>query len=156
MEKISGILPSSARVASVDMKEAAPVRPGTPAFGRPEGASALRDAKIGQTAGRAAALSREQLDWRSKDMQNAATVRELSDRFFKGNQKSATDLKTDLQTDLRVEKVTDAEMNNVGAAGARPLVPERFGPDILDLTSSEVSTQPEGLHPRGSFVDVRA
>jgi hypothetical protein len=163
VDKISGILPSSARVASVDMKEAAPVRPGTPAFGRPEGASALRDAKLGQTAGRAAQLSREQLDWRSKDMQNAATVRELSDRFFKGNDKPAHD-----QT---IENVTEVEMNRGATASARPSRPAGFDIDALDRTTGSAAyagasaiessmdgaaSQPDGLHPPGSFIDVRA
>ncbi|CAN5468976.1 hypothetical protein BH10BDE1_BH10BDE1_25650 [soil metagenome] len=163
MDKISGILPSSARVTSVDMKEAGPVRPGTPNFGRPEGASALRDAKLGATAGRAAALSREQLDWRSKDMQNAAAVREISDRFFKGNEKTAHD-----QT---IENVTEVEMNRGATAAARPSTPSGFDIDALDRTTGsaayagasavenamdEATSQPDGLHARGSFIDVRA
>ena len=155
MEKISGILPSSSRVASVDLKESGPVRPGTPAFGRAEGASALRDAKIGQTAGRAAKLSQEQLDWRTKDMQNAATVRELSDKFFKGNMKSAID-----QT---VESITEKEMNIGPPAPGRASVPAGFNmpnisvmPTITTEPETEAVAQPEGLHPRGSFVDVRA
>lgn len=163
MDKISGILPSSSRVASVDMKEANPVRPGTPSFGRPEGASALRDAKLGTTASRAAGISREQLDWRSKDMQNAATVRELADNFFKGNQKSAND-----QT---IEKVTDFEMNRGSTGATKASKPTGFDIDALDRTTGsaayagasaiesamdETSSQPDGLHPRGSFIDVRA
>lgn len=151
MEKISGIIPSSARVASVDLKESGPVRPGTPGFGRPEGASALRDAKIGQTASRAAKLSQEQLDWRSKDMQNAATVRELSDRFFNGNKKSAVD-------DV-IEGITEKEMNAAPLAPARTSVPAGFNMPNVSLpmeTATEETSQPEGLHPRGSFVDVRA
>lgn len=147
MDKISGILPSSSRVAAVDMKESGPVRPGTPAFGRAEGASALRDAKVGQTASRAVKLREEQLDWRSKDMKNAATVRELSDRFFKGNDKSATE-----QT---VEHITENEMNTAPLAAARESRPAGF--DIAALeTAADEAPQPDGLHPRGSFIDVRA
>lgn len=139
MEKISGIIPSSSRVATVDLKESGPVRPGAPGFGRPEGVSSLRDAKIGQTASRAVKLSQEQLDWRTKDMQNAATVRELSDRFFKGNSSS---------TEQTVESVPEIEMNIEPLIEGRPSIPAN---DI-----SEIETQPAGLHPRGSFVDVRA
>lgn len=39
MDKISRIVPSSARVQSTDLDEAHPVRPGVPAFGRAEGHS---------------------------------------------------------------------------------------------------------------------
>lgn len=44
MEKISRILPSNPRVQAVDLKSSAPVRPGTPQFGRPVGISSLADA----------------------------------------------------------------------------------------------------------------
>ncbi len=37
MEKISGIIASNARTRSVDVSNSQPVRPGAPAFGRPEG-----------------------------------------------------------------------------------------------------------------------
>lgn len=37
MEKLSSILPGSPRVKSVDLKNAAPARPGAPLFGRPNG-----------------------------------------------------------------------------------------------------------------------
>lgn len=144
MEKISGILPSSPRIASVDMKEAAPVRPGTPGFGRAEGVSSLRQAKMGETASRAAKLSQNQLDWRSKDMKNAATVRELSDRFFQGNKKAA-------------ESVMEAPSEMNTAPLEAPLRSEPAGFDIvaLDRTTRDEGAQPEGLHPRGSFVDVQ-
>lgn len=161
MEKISGIIPSSSRVSSVDMREAAPVRPGTPAFGRAEGVSSLRDAKVGQTAGRAVKLSQEQLDWKSKDMKNAATVRELSDRFFKNNDRPAGSA---------IENVTEGEVNSAPLGAARPSVAAGFDTDSLDRTTGsgvyagatsmdsamDEVKQPEGLHPRGSFVDVRA
>lgn len=150
MEKISGILPSSSRVAAVDLKEAAPVRPGAPGFGRAEGVSSLRDAKVGQTASRAAKLSQEQLDWRTKDMQNAATVRELSDRFFKGNQKSASD--------QAIENVVEKEVNLAPIKSSTPSVPAGFNLDELApaIKSTTDVEQPEGLHPRGSFIDVQA
>lgn len=146
MDKISGILPSSARVSSVNLSDAGTVRPGAPGFGRAEGASALRDAKTGETAGRAAKLSQEQLDWRSKDMKNAATVRELSDRFFRGNEKPASD--------REIQSVIEKEVNLAPIRTGTPSVPAGFDFDSPQSATSE--DQPEGLHPRGSFVDVRA
>lgn len=43
MEKISRILPSSARVVAADVADAQPARPGAPAFGRPMGKNSLGD-----------------------------------------------------------------------------------------------------------------
>lgn len=144
MEKISGILPSSPRIASVDMKEASPVRPGAPGFGRSEGVSSLRQAKIGETASRAVKISQDQLDWRSKDMKNAATVRELTDRFFQGNKTVA---------DPTIEAMP--EMNTAPLAAGRPSQAAGFDLQALDNAGRD-EAQPEGLHPRGSFLDVSA
>lgn len=86
MEKISGILKPSNRVTSVDMKEAAPIRPGTPSFGRPEGTSALRDRnKVvdGMSAGSEAHAT--MMHWRAKEGNNARAVGEIADRFFGAN-----------------------------------------------------------------------
>ncbi len=43
MEKISSILPSNARLKSVDLDQSAPVRPGVPAMGRNVGRSSTKD-----------------------------------------------------------------------------------------------------------------
>jgi hypothetical protein len=83
MEKISGIVPSSPRTKAVDLRDAPPIRPGAPGFGRPEGVSSLREARIGETAARAAEISRDQLSWRTKDQKQAAMAREVSERFFR-------------------------------------------------------------------------
>ena len=87
-------------------------------------------------------------------MQNAATVRELSDKFFSGKGKTAVD-----QT---VESVTEKEMNSAPLAAARPSVPAGFETlgmarnEALMEAATDEASQPDGLHPRGSFVDVRA
>lgn len=168
MEKISGILPSSPRVSSVDMKEAAPVRPGTPTFGRPEGVSSLRKAKIGETASAAASLSRERLDWKSKDMQNAAMVRDVADRFFKGNQKAAEAV-VDIDTPQAIpfEAVesrpsgfkTEAldRVTGSGMFAGSVSADDVGGMDDLSPGGAEPeAVQPEGLYPKGSFINFRA
>lgn len=43
MEKISGILPASARTKVADISASQPARPGAPAFGRPMGKNSLGD-----------------------------------------------------------------------------------------------------------------
>ena len=82
-------------------------------------------------------------------MKNAATVKDLSDRFFKGNDKPATG--------SGVEAVLEREMNTEPLTAARPSVAAGFDRSALDeVTSSMGDEQPEGLHARGSFLDVRA
>jgi hypothetical protein len=86
MEKISGILKTSQRVTSVDMKDAPPIRPGTPAFGRPEGTSALKDRKTAADAAEAAqAAHQTMMHWRTREGQNAKAVNDIADRFFSAN-----------------------------------------------------------------------
>jgi hypothetical protein len=181
MEKISGILPSSSRVSSVDMRDAAPIRPGTPSFGRPEGVSSLRDAKIGETAARAAKINQDRLDWKSKDLNQAAMAREISESFFINRKAGA-------MKDMDVDSVNSGTsgIGGIGGVAVGNVPPAMMAPkasapagfdssidsviesvtsDFSDLTpdlapvESTESTQsdaPAGLYPRGSFVDVRA
>ncbi len=179
MEKISGILPSSSRVSSVDMKEAAPVRPGTPSFGRPEGVSSLKKAKIGETASAAASLSRERLDWKSKDMQNAAMARDVADRFFKGNNRAAEAV-VDIDSpqaipfaavESRPSGFKTEELDRLTGSGMFAGKLEAADTDAIDgiadpgLSAASLSAasmsdnasaealQPEGLYPKGSFIN---
>lgn len=99
MEKISGIIPSSPRVASVDLKEAAPVRPGTPSFGRPEGVSSLRQTQAPNapsiamdTARKGIAAMDEANGWRAKDLTRAAMVEGMNQKFFMKNRGSAQEI----------------------------------------------------------------
>lgn len=120
MEKISGILPSSARVAAVDMKES-PVRPGTPAFGRPQGVGGAQSIPTnagGEAMKKASDMFATQNDWRSKDSRQAAIATEVSNSFF-------------------MKKVSEQSP--------------------MGTPSSEAPLQqPEGLYPRGSFIDRTA
>jgi hypothetical protein len=68
MEKISRILPSSPRVQSTDLSSAAPVRPGTPSFGRAVGVSTNHPD--------------------TKAAREVATIQALSDAFFMQNKKT--------------------------------------------------------------------
>ncbi|MES2964875.1 MAG: hypothetical protein V4760_13370 [Bdellovibrionota bacterium] len=168
MQKISGILASSPRLQSVDMKDAAPVRPGTPLFGRPEGVSSLRAAAVPQmevptTAQRSVGIQMDQMDWRSRDQHKAAIVQEMSNRFFMKNDKPVVQQEVDVT-------------NGAGAyAGGMPVGlvavesrPTGFKSDDLtvprssvrpDMTFDDVEDettelqQPEGLYPKGSFID---
>lgn len=171
MEKISGILPSSSRVSSVDMRDAAPIRPGTPSFGRPEGVSSLRDAKIGETAARAAKINQDRLDWKSKDLNQAAMAREISESFFinrKANAVKEMNTASDgvgglsgLPPAMMAAKASAPAGFDTGIDSVIESVTSDFSdltPEVALAESNEpvASEAPAGLYPRGSFVDVRA
>ena len=83
MEKISGILPSSRRVSSVDLQNAAPIRPGTPTFGRPIGISTLAPELVGLTTAQKALSEFDMQMEPKKSMDpNANIVQTMSDNFF--------------------------------------------------------------------------
>ena len=83
MQKISGILPSSARITTVDLKEAGTARPGSPSWGRPSGESNLKANSIVRSAHRALNRHNELMDVRSKDHMQAEIARRMSENFFK-------------------------------------------------------------------------
>jgi len=157
MEKISGIIPNSARVSSVDMKEAAPVRPGTPGFGRPEGVSSLRETAIAQdTARRGVGELKQQLDWRTKDVQQAGMVQNIADRFFAKNRQGV---------DGPAVEVDGSEMFSgstlvKASASLDPNTPSINGsaedPESESQFKESQIKQPIGLHPKGSFIDYSA
>ena len=163
------------------MRDAAPIRPGTPSFGRPEGVSSLRDAKIGETAARAAKINQDRLDWKSKDLNQAAMAREISESFFINRKAGA-------MKDMDIDSVNSG-INGIGGIGGvaggsvppammapKASAPAGFdssidsviesvtsdfsdlSPDLAPVESTETSQSnaPAGLYPRGSFVDVRA
>ena len=69
MEKISGILPASSRVSSVDLSEAPSIRPGAPA---PKRSIPTADTFSVSPMAR----------WKSKDMHKAGIVNQVTDTFF--------------------------------------------------------------------------
>lgn len=83
MEKISGIIPSSRRVSSVDLQNANPVRPGTPTFGRPIGISTLAPEILSpSTAQKALAEFDAQMSPRKSIDPKADIVQNMSEQFF--------------------------------------------------------------------------
>ena len=163
MEKISGIVKASPRLMSVDMKEASPVRPGTPGFGRPEGVSSLREqANFGIAAPKSTGLQSELMDWRSKDGQRAAVASDLSDRFFMRNRSAAPDSTPAHMEPLQASSALNPQiMRDVaskpsgfksGEFSARTAMPVEFSSATPGEESSELQ-QPEGLFPKGSFLD---
>lgn len=75
MVKISSILPSTARVASTDMSDAHPIRPGVPSFGRPMGRSAGADFRASSQ------LSMKDIRTQ-KEYEHSKIVNDITNDFF--------------------------------------------------------------------------
>jgi hypothetical protein len=141
MEKISNIVRGSSRVASTDLKSSAPLRPGTPSFGRAvaESQVAQREqhqalaAERGTTASRAVALHNEMEQKRNggKD----AVVAQMADSFFM----------------TRIRRPEPEEDSAIPGATAS----EREG-DLSAEAIDEGVKQPSGFKPRGTYVNVQA
>lgn len=82
MQKISRIVPGSARVSGVDLKSASAVRPGAPSFGRPVGES-TESVRDGQTTAQRANGLREEMETRRKGIgEQPEIVKNLTEQFF--------------------------------------------------------------------------
>lgn len=151
MQKISGIIPSSARVSNVDMKEAPPVRPGTPGFGRMEGISSLRDRASGFDAAKA---------------DQGRSGRPLADEAFQAivvipgrsapeTPESSTVLPAD--NGYKYDKITDTfkeKLVDMRANRSFDMLAESAGGSASNLEDESLGeTAP---YPKGSFVDVVA
>jgi len=172
MEKISGIIPSSPRVAAVDLKEAAPVRPGTPAFGRPEAVTALKAAtrELGlATAQKAMNSKQDVMDWRTKDSKQAVIVADLNSKFFVKNQKPASSTLTQepapFNTNSLLATASEVASRPAGfktdSTGSFRAAQDRFSAPVNFYETEEFDEapelgQPDGLYPKGSFIDRTA
>jgi hypothetical protein len=171
MNKISGIIPSSPRVAAVDIKEAPPVRPGTPSFGRNQGVSSLKDVEAPTTAEKSVSVHRDLMDWRSKDQEKAAVAARMSNAFFMKKEKDSESapVTETVSASVRLAPAFNVPVKSSPSGfkmdelvGPRPLKedpvffeedePIDLGMDIEELKLG----QPEGLYPKGSFLDRTA
>lgn len=139
MEKISGIVAGSNRVTSVDLKNASPVRPGTPAFGRPVSASTPSSRPTVTTSERAEAAREALQESRARDPK-ADIVSGLADRFFMKN-----------KTIAEQEPNSEIKIN-------LPAVSEAQSPRVEELMESSLPAEEltSKYTPRGSFIDLTA
>jgi hypothetical protein len=136
MDKISGIVSPSARVGSTDMKNAPPVRPGMPSFGRPVGTSTRIEHPELSTAQRAGLLRDEMADEKKMRIE-AKAASDVSAKFFaRPEEEFATER-------VSAHEQTLANLN-------RDRAESELGGDEI------IIAQPSKFTPRGSHIDVRA
>lgn len=111
MEKISGILPSSARITSVDLKSSGAVRSGTPNYGRPVGLNSVTE-RENLAATRAQSAHVNLMKNRSLDPQSKI-VHDMAENFF--NKKN----------DIKVDSGISAYMNANADSDLNPLTSEK-------------------------------
>lgn len=131
MEKISSIVPSSNRLSSVDQKESAAVRPGTPSFGRPIGNSTTGFKDELTTAQKAGAIHRELMENRSR--RGVDIVDNMARDFFMQRAQPVNAESIELESPIRAE-VINAQNLDV---------------DFENLEDSQYS-------PPGAYLDVMA
>ncbi len=164
MQKISGIIPSSPRVASVDLKEAAPVRPGTPGFGRPEGVSSLKE-RANAAASASAFKARFPGDEpQSKESEQAESVAQISERFFGRNMRDADAAgadggrNEDLQnTIIAIPVLIEGSSDPASMSAAAGSLDSKYKYDkVADALKDPVPRENFDLVPKGSYLDVVA
>lgn len=156
MEKISGIVPASRRVSSVDMKNSAPVRPGTPTFGRPVGVSTLSEASKPTTAELAIAKQKEMMDKRMPQDRGPEVIQDMADRFFMQKQSKAEAVN---DFDLNVGWMPEAKSNPAGFKSEVPAVllpPMETVDEQLTASPEDMPEAEREFTPPGSYLDVVA
>ncbi len=102
MEKISGILPSTPRVTTVDIESSLSARPGAFSLGRPKGVSNGQRNSIIRSAHATISNLANHPDVRSKDQKHVDIVKNMSDGFFKRKEQVA-------QEEMLVDEILSAE-----------------------------------------------
>ncbi len=191
MDKISSIIPGTSRVTSVDLKDASPVRPGTPAFGRPEHlpVKAAVEAALAPSGSQSKAANAptqvpsdsQGNDWRSKDAAKAALASKVADNFFsKPSPPPPPTPKEAVPTAAQTDNARSPVVQSNSAQAFAGAKPEEFtalrdvqmrsaeapplsamallGHDDQEDHIEELPRmrQPEGLYPKGSFLDRTA
>jgi len=134
LEKISGIVKGSARVSSVDLKSAAPLRSGTPSFGRPVAESTQLNTSGLTTAQKAVALHKELAEKR-KATEQPLIIQNMADQFFMKNRNEAVATVKDF--DFREDVVRNEQDSDLKAGEA------------IDLDSG-----PQEWTAPGTYLDV--
>lgn len=145
MEKISRIVRGNSRVAATDLKQAAPVRPGAPDFGRPVGNSTPAPLNRESTAQKAVAIQNE-MNLAKKQAAEDRTIQRMADEFFMSK------IRRPEPEPVHAEIITAPDVAPIKPADGQPAPIKAASPDEAD-EAEPPRKQP--YTPRGSFVDVR-
>ena len=159
MDKISNILPSNARVQTVDPSNAPALRPGTPSFGMPVGTSAAADkVTLSKAATGPEMMMEGPENWKQKDQKQAAIAKSVSDNFFG---RTPTGVAGEMRVSGGTTEQLAKQMNMQQAKEAvRPMAEARVQ-QFLSETENEipaVAAQPvvKSYAPKGSQLNVLA
>lgn len=122
MEKLSSILPASPRVQSVDLQEAAPVRPGAPTFGRPVGVSTVKD--------------RFSVSQQAKDIAFKDTLASVNPKEAKGVKVVDDMTKKFFETRLNKPEVAGSEATQARQVDVMETLPQTVGPVKMEAPAT--------------------
>ncbi|MFN7262519.1 MAG: hypothetical protein ACK5RO_10955 [Pseudobdellovibrionaceae bacterium] len=133
MEKLSGILPSNARLKSVDTKDSKPVRPGAPDFGRPKGSNSVQD-RMNISAQALQLAADDHLAFKdAKEATRTQIVKDVTEKFFNNRLKEtlpATEKALADETDevMPTSVAPEAAVDILAQAKPKAVVTEESGP----------------------------
>ena len=131
MEKISGIVPASRRVTSVNLKDSQTMRPGAPNFGAPVGKAAINGGNAPTTAEKAVAAHNALMSRRSGDSHHPQLIKDMTDKFFMRNASGPG------------EVVDDVDLNFTMDIGSTAAPPEINPLDVPETSLQVQSVEPE-------------
>lgn len=161
MDKISGIVPASSRITSVNLRDSQTMRPGAPSFGAPVGKAAINGGNLPTTAEKAVAAHNALMSRRSGDAHKPEIIRDMANRFFMQNKTEAGGVVDDVDVNFQMDiGPTSVPATDVGVID----VPQ----STLEVQSYEAagdSSEPEWMiaessvdeseyTPPGSYLDV--
>lgn len=167
MEKISGILPSTSRITSVDLKSSGAVRSGTPSYGRPVGLSAPAAREIERTTAQNARAVHEQLMSRRSLDPRAQIVEKMADNFFVNRNRQVeaepmSAIEWDANADLNPSTGSESGVKiNWSNAGLGPVENDEFfiekedGPKS-EKVAAEVPSEDLDRPAVGGYLNVEA
>jgi len=162
VEKISGIVPTSHRVSSVNLKDSQTMRPGVPTFGANVGKAAINGGSQPTTAEKAVAAHNELMARRSGDAHKPALIRDMMDRFFMKNMSESQAPIDDVDINFNMDKISSVGPSIVSDMQDPST---QLSANPVDASSSDVtetewiiaddSGEYDDYTPPGSYIDVK-
>lgn len=148
MNKISNILPSNARVKSVDLAASHPIRPGIPEFGRPSGSTATMRDRVTFSQQARELLQNQAPARRPHELSKTKLAQSISDQFFTSRLEPVK-VPREFQTALPVEVGLDSEslLSEVDFDAQEPSLDEAAD-TVATALADTVATDAATVRPR--------